>query len=62
VWLEDTVDYFTDRIRDNPNSDYAIACRGHAWQQKGEVDIAIKDYNEAIRLDPKSAPERIGRG
>jgi tetratricopeptide (TPR) repeat protein len=62
VRLEDAVDFFTDRIRDNPNDNSAFGCRAWAWRQRGELDIAIKDYNEAIRLDPKSAPERIGRG
>ncbi|HBI46442.1 MAG TPA: hypothetical protein DDY78_26855 [Planctomycetales bacterium] len=62
VLLEDAVDYFTDRIRDNPSDYYAFACRGYAWRQKGELGIAIKDYNEAIRLDPKWAAWRICRG
>jgi len=55
VRLEDAVDYFTDRIRDDPKDDYAFGHRAWAWKQKGEVDSAIKDYNEAIRLDPKVA-------
>jgi tetratricopeptide (TPR) repeat protein len=56
VLLEDAVDYFTDRIRENPNDDNSFGDRAWAWQQRGELDIAIKDYNEAIRLYPKWAP------
>jgi membrane associated rhomboid family serine protease len=29
--------------------------RGHAWKAKGDVDGAIADYTDAIRLDPKGA-------
>src|SRR5262245_43148789 len=36
--------------------------RGNAWTDKGEWDKAIKDYTEAIRLDPKSVEAFIGRG
>jgi tetratricopeptide (TPR) repeat protein len=62
VLLEDAVDYYTDRIRENPNDGSAFGHRAWAWKQKGEVDIAIKDFNEAIRLDPKSAALRSNRG
>jgi tetratricopeptide (TPR) repeat protein len=60
VVLEDAVEYFTDRVRDNPGDAYAFGCRGWAWQQKGEVDNAIKDYNEAIRVDPKGVEWQAG--
>ena len=29
--------------------------RGHAYSEKGDYDRAIKDFAEAIRLDPKNA-------
>ena len=28
--------------------------RGAAWQRKGDYDRAIKDNDEAIRIDPKN--------
>jgi tetratricopeptide (TPR) repeat protein len=55
VLLENAVDYFTDRIRDNPKDDYYHCFRAYAWKERGELDIALKDYNEAIRLNPKCA-------
>ncbi len=55
VRFEDAVDYCTDRIQENPNDANAYLCRADAWRWKGETDIAIKDFSEAIRLDPKSA-------
>ena len=32
------------------------------WKEKGANDIAIADFNEAIRLDPKSAAAFFNRG
>src|SRR6185436_10783521 len=31
----------------------AFLNRGIAWKRKGELDRALNDYNEAIRIDPK---------
>jgi tetratricopeptide (TPR) repeat protein len=45
---------FTSRLRTNPSSE-VYARRGLIWKGKGELDIAIADYTEAIRLDPKFA-------
>ena len=36
--------------------------RGVAWADKGELDKAIKDYTEAIRLDPDFAKAYNNRG
>jgi tetratricopeptide (TPR) repeat protein len=36
--------------------------RGNAWSEGGEWDQAIKDYSEAIRLDPKNAEIFVQRG
>ena len=33
----------------------AYSGRGIAWHDKGNLDKAIADHNEAIRLDPKDA-------
>ena len=36
--------------------------RGNLWSHKGNVDAALKDYNEAIRLNPKEARAYNNRG
>jgi S1-C subfamily serine protease len=36
--------------------------RGNTWMDKGELDKAIKDYDEAIRLSPKAWPYYNNRG
>jgi tetratricopeptide (TPR) repeat protein len=53
VLMEDAIRYFTTRIRNDDKDAFAYAYRGWAWKVKGEHDIAIKDYNEAIRLQPE---------
>jgi tetratricopeptide (TPR) repeat protein len=36
--------------------------RGIAYRLKGDLDHAIQDYSQAIKLDPKFAPAFINRG
>ena len=58
---EQAVDYYTNQIRANPSSSLYVK-RGVAWKEKGENDIAISDYNEAIRLDPTNDTAYNNRG
>ena len=36
--------------------------RGSAYGRKGEIDRAVKDYTEAIRLKPDDEPAFFARG
>jgi tetratricopeptide (TPR) repeat protein len=36
--------------------------RGNAYQRKGDYDLAIADYSEAMRLDPKYSTPYFNRG
>ena len=53
VPFDKAIDYYTQEIRANPDSSYAYMRRGIIWAEKGESDIALADFNEAIRLDPR---------
>jgi tetratricopeptide (TPR) repeat protein len=59
--IEQAIDYFTDQIRANPSSANYVS-RGRIWKDRKEYDIAIADFNEAIRLDPNSDAAYNSRG
>jgi tetratricopeptide (TPR) repeat protein len=62
VVLADAVDYFTARIKAEPDEDVYYGHRAWAWHLKGEADIALKDYGEALRLNPKEQSWWNNRG
>jgi serine/threonine protein kinase/Tfp pilus assembly protein PilF len=45
-----------------PENPEVLANRGEAWQYMKEYDRAIRDYDEAIQLDPKYAQAFSNRG
>ena len=45
------LDFFNDELKRKPIAS-AYIIRGMIWDEKGEYDLAIGDFNEAIRLDP----------
>jgi tetratricopeptide (TPR) repeat protein len=55
------VEYFTEQIRLRPSSAF-FNSRGIVWEEKGEHEIAIGDFNEAIRLDPTDEAAYNNRG
>lgn len=55
VPLADAPAHFTERLQQNPNDSDLFNRRAWAWKLKGEYDIAIKDFGEAIRLNPDAA-------
>jgi tetratricopeptide (TPR) repeat protein len=62
VLSRDAPAYFTDRIRANPNDDFAYQMRGHGWYDRGDYDNALKDYTECIRINPRAAAYFNSRG
>ena len=46
--------FLNDRGESQGNRAGAYNDRGIAWHDKGDLDRAIADYNEAIRLNPKT--------
>ena len=47
---------FTETIRLKPEIAAAYWYRGDIWRMKGDLEQAIADCTEAIRVDPKCAP------
>lgn len=49
------IDRLTAMIKADPQNDALYDERANLWEALGELDIAIGDYTEAIRLDPDVA-------
>ena len=45
----------TKAIELNPKNSEAYYERGVSYKQKGQMDLAKKDFDKAIELDPKIA-------
>jgi Tfp pilus assembly protein PilF len=63
VPVEQAIEFFTEYIRSNPGDAHGYTTRAKIWrEERKELDIALGDYNEAIRLDPTSAYVYSNRG
>lgn len=54
-------DYFEAELKRDPKAE-AYETRGTLRIEKGDLDLAIEDFNEAIRLNPKLAVAYDNRG
>lgn len=61
VWY-DGVSLWSDAIRQYPQTAFIYNNRGTAYAQKGQDDLALKDFNRSIELDPRSASAYNNRG
>lgn len=52
----------SEEILANPDNSGSFINRAILWSMKGEIDLAIADYDEAIRLDPVSTTALNNRG
>jgi len=62
ILFDQAIDYITNLIRANPGASSNYLWRANVWEARKEFDIAIADYNEAIRLDPGDATAYNNRG
>ncbi len=59
--VEQALDYFTDEIRRQPSAMPYLG-RGSVWKEKGELENAVNDFTEAIRLSPNYKQAFNNRG
>ena len=52
----------TREIRRDTRNPSLRAERGDRYRENGKYDIALKDYNDAISIDPDYAEALLGRG
>ena len=50
--VEEGIAYFTTQIGDDPGNVFPYVMRAMLWQDRNQIDKALKDYDEVIRLDP----------
>jgi tetratricopeptide (TPR) repeat protein len=62
VLLTEAIPFFTEQIRRNPNYANAYNLRAVAFEQMGEFEKALKDYDRAIELHPKEVVWFFNRG
>jgi tetratricopeptide (TPR) repeat protein len=55
VPVDEGIDFFTRRIRENPSDVFSYMMRGTLWQDKHDHQKALSDFGEAIRLSPNDA-------
>src|SRR5262249_43595060 len=55
VRLKDAVEHYTKMLDEDPNNDTWFAFRGWARHKDGKTAEGLKDYAEAIRLNPTAA-------
>jgi len=55
ILIDRAIDYITRQIDANPGDSTKYVWRANVWLERKEFDIAIADFNEAIRLDHGSA-------
>jgi tetratricopeptide (TPR) repeat protein len=52
VPVEEGIDFFTQQIQDDPGNVFPYVMRAMLWQDRKQIDKALKDYDEVLRLDP----------
>jgi tetratricopeptide (TPR) repeat protein len=62
VLFEDAIDYWTRQIKANPQDARYYVMRAVVWQEKDDLDLAMKDLDQAIALQPQDANIWMERG
>jgi tetratricopeptide (TPR) repeat protein len=61
IRVEEALKFFRQEIRRNPKDPFSFAMLGLLSGDRNEHDLAIRSYDEAIRLEPQNAASYTGR-
>ena len=61
VWKDD-ITLWNDVIQKYPRTSLAYNNRGNAWHKKGNLRVALADYNKALEIEKKYAKAYFNRG
>jgi tetratricopeptide (TPR) repeat protein len=61
IRVEEALNFFSREIRRNARDPFSFAMMGLLEADKNEHDLAIRNYDTAIRLDPRNAASYTGR-
>jgi protein O-mannosyl-transferase len=59
---KDSFSYYNAAISENPDISYLYFLRANLKKDKGDINGALRDYNETVRLDPENADAFNNRG
>ncbi len=62
VSMDEAIPFFAGEIHANPEDPLPHVLRAKVWLSKNQPDVALKDLNDAIRLDPSHAWVHNWRG
>jgi Tfp pilus assembly protein PilF len=60
--VDEAIEYYTSGLNNKKNEAHYRLNRAAAWKFKGDLDKSLLDYDEFIRLKPKSPDGYVGRG
>jgi tetratricopeptide (TPR) repeat protein len=60
--VEHAMEFFTDYIRSRPRDPHGYLMRASIWEDEKELDIALDDLNEAVKLDRRKSYVYNNRG
>ena len=61
VW-QSSISLWDDTLNKYPEIAEALNNRGHAYSETGKTNLAIKDFNKALKIDPNLVDANINRG
>jgi tetratricopeptide (TPR) repeat protein len=60
--VDEALEYFTTKIKENPEQAAYLNNRGRVWVVKGDYTKAVADFTQAAKVDPKDSVAHVNLG